>query len=74
MYSNKIQYTFVFLVTSFYEPIGTIIELRDSFKDKYSCILGVIILLCNHPVTLLITAPDKRGIEDNSKIIFRISH
>ena len=30
-------------------------------KDKYSCILCVIILLCNNPVTLLIRAPDKRG-------------
>ena len=30
-------------------------------KDKYSCILGVIILLCNYPVTPLIRAPDKRG-------------
>ena len=30
-------------------------------KDKYSCILGVIILLCNNPVTLLVRAPDKRG-------------
>ena len=30
-------------------------------KDKYSCILGVIILLCNKPLTLLIRAPDKRG-------------
>ena len=29
-------------------------------KDKYSCILGEIILLCNNPVTLLIRAPDKR--------------
>ena len=42
-------------------------------KDKYSCILGVIILLCNNPVTLLIRAPDKRGYWDNSKIIFLIS-
>ena len=40
------------------------------FKDNYSCLLDVIILLCNNPVTLLIRAPDKRGIEDNSKIIF----
>ena len=32
-----------------------------SVNDKYSCILGVIILLYNNPVTLLIRAPDKRG-------------
>ena len=32
-----------------------------AFKDKYSCILDVIILLCNNPVILLIRAPDKRG-------------
>ena len=34
---------------------------RDSaqLKDKYSCILGVIILLCYNPVTLEIRAPDK---------------
>ena len=36
-------------------------------------ILTVIILLCNNPVTPLIRAPDKRGIEDNSKIIFLLS-
>ena len=30
-------------------------------KDKYSCILDVIILLCNNPVTLIIRAPGKRG-------------
>ena len=30
------------------------------FKDKYSCIVGVIILLSNNPMTLLIRAPDKR--------------
>ena len=29
------------------------------FKDKYSCILGVIIILCNNPVILLIRALDK---------------
>ena len=44
-----------------------------SFKDKYSGILGVIIVLCNYPVTLLIRAPDKGDIEDNSKMIFLIS-
>ena len=34
---------------------------RTSFiKDKYSCVLSVIILLCNNLVTLLIRAPDKR--------------
>ena len=32
-----------------------------TLKDKYSCILGVIILLCNNPVALLIRSPDKRG-------------
>ena len=42
-----------------------------SVKDKYSCILGVIILLCNNPVTLLIQI--RGGIEDNSKIFFLIS-
>ena len=37
-------------------------------------ILGVTILLCNNPMTLLnFRAPDKRGIENNSKIIFLIS-
>ena len=36
-------------------------KLSAPFKDKYSCILGVIILLCNNPMTLLIRAPDKRG-------------
>ena len=30
-------------------------------KDEYSCILGIIILLCNNPVTPLIRAPDKWG-------------
>ena len=30
-------------------------------EDEYSCILGVIILLCNNPVTPLIRAPDKWG-------------
>ena len=33
---------------------------QPKFKDKYSFILDVIILLCNNPVTLLIRAPDKR--------------
>ena len=47
--------------------------MKISLKDKYSCILGVIILLCNNPVTLLIRAPVKRGIEDNSNIIFLMS-
>ena len=31
-----------------------------SLKDKYSCILGVIVLLCNNAMNLLIRAPDKR--------------
>ena len=40
-------------------------------KDKYFCILGVIILLCNNPVTPLISELQIRGgIEDNSRIIF----
>ena len=39
-------------------------------KDKYPCILGVIILLCNDPVTLLIRAPDKRGYLGYFKDIF----
>ena len=30
----------------------------STLKEKYSCILGVIILLCNNPVTPLIRAPD----------------
>ena len=34
---------------------------ESSLKDKHSCVLGVIILLCNNPVILLIRAPDKRG-------------
>ena len=32
----------------------------NRIKDKYSCILCVIILICNNPTTLLIRAPDKR--------------
>ena len=39
-------------------------EKRTNFfsvKDKYSCTLSVIIILCNNPVTVLIRAPDKRG-------------
>ena len=43
-----------------YSAILVAVESKQS-KDKYSCILGVIILLCNNPVTLLIRAPDKRG-------------
>ena len=42
----------------------------DMFKDKYSCILGVIILLCHNPVSLLIRAPDKRGYLGSFKGIF----
>ena len=34
---------------------------KQPLKDKYSCILGVTILLCNNPVTLLISASDQRG-------------
>ena len=47
-------------------------EVDAMFKDNYMyfCLLGVIILLCNNPGTLLIRPPDKRGIEDNSKIFF----
>ena len=33
----------------------------EVLKDKYSCLLGLIILLCNNPVTPLIRAPDKWG-------------
>ena len=47
--------------------------LLSMLKDKYSCILGVIILLCSYPVTPLIRTPDKWGIEDISMIIFLIS-
>ena len=32
--------------------------------------VGVIILLCDNPVTTQIRAPDKCGIEDQSKIFF----
>ena len=39
----------------------TTLKIARSLKDKYSCFLGAIILLCNNPVTLLIRAPDKRG-------------
>ena len=42
------------------------------FKDKYSRILDVIILICNNPVTLLIKLLIREGIEDNSKIFFLI--
>ena len=47
--------------------------LPVTVKDKHSCILGVIILLCNNPVTLLIRASEKRGIGDDSKMFFLIS-
>ena len=48
--------------------------LYNLLKEKYSCILGVIILLGNNPVTLLIRAPDIGGdTEDNSMMIFLIS-
>ena len=36
-------------------------DLVGVIKNKYSSFLGVIILACNNPVTLLIRAPDKRG-------------
>ena len=46
-------------------------SIPQCVKDKYSCILGVIILLCNNPVTPLISEHQIRGgIEDNSRIIF----
>ena len=39
----------------------TLYHKSPVLKDKYSCILGVIILICNNPVTPLIRAPDKWG-------------
>ena len=45
-----------FLQSSAHFPL-LILLLR--VKDKYYCILGVIILLSSNPVTLLIRAPDK---------------
>ena len=38
-----------------------VFSTNHHLKDKYSYMLGVIILLCNNPVTLLIRTPDKRG-------------
>ena len=43
-----------------WEARSLLCKIVEYFKDKYSCILGVIILLCNNPVTLLIRVPDKR--------------
>ena len=38
--------------------------------NKYPCILDVIILLCNNPVTLLIRATDKRGVIKRQFLLF----
>ena len=42
-------------------------------RYKYSCMLGIIILLCNNPVTLLIRAQDRRGTGLIQKYFFLIS-
>ena len=55
-------------------PISLAVHMKLAWPLKTNIlILTVIILLCNNPVTPLIRAPDKRGIEENSKIIFLLS-
>ena len=54
------------IATMLFGPHYVALVIRKGFdqtalKDKYSYILGVIILLCNNPVTPLIRAPDKWG-------------
>ena len=63
---NTSEGNFMKLGTNIRIPMNAVSRLpafchKIEVKDKYSCILGVIILLCNNPVTLLIRAPDKRG-------------
>ena len=55
------------------EALHTVQKFTVDVKDKHSCILGVMVLLCNNPVTVLIRAPAGGNIEDNSKMIFLIS-
>ena len=71
---SKVALLFFFFFFFLFHLLTVALSVIDilfvMFEDKYSCILGVIILLCYNPVTLLIRAPDKRDIEDNSKMIF----
>ena len=59
------------ICSKFIFPLNAICnKVKIVIQDKYSGILGVIIVLCNYPVTLLIRAPDKGVNEDKYDFSF----